>query len=344
MKELDKRKKEILRAIVQSHIDLNIPVGSMLLIQRYPIGLSSATIRNTMARLEEMGYIIQPHTSAGRIPTEKGYRFYIDTLMEEQSITADSDLSDELSLRLSSLSRDRDSLIQEAARTLSSLSRYLAIATPLKIDDVLLRRIRFIKYENRQVLAVIVSDDGIIRNRIIELDRSYTQKDLDTASKHLNSRFRGLTIKKVREKIAYRLYKEKLYCNELIENLLNACREIVPESHDDLTLNSLSGTSNLPDFASMEQIKVILKAIEDTRFMLKLLQQLSESQGTRVFVGMENIFPSMNEFSMVVSTYTNRKQASGAIGIIGPTRMNYKEMIPIVDHTAKMLTRILSEP
>ena len=343
MKNFDQRLKDILKAIIQSHIDLNVPIGSILITKKFPMGLSPATIRGTMAKLEEMGYITQPHTSAGRIPTEKGYRFYINVLMEEHELPVNSNLTQALSSRLSILKEDCTSLVKEAARTLSVFSRYLAIATPLKIDDILLRRIKFIKYEDRKILAVVISDEGIIKNRIIELDKIYSQEQLDLAADYMNSKFSGLPIKKVREKIAYQIYKEKKVCNQLTGNLLYVCRDIVPLDTDDFSLNGLAGTANLPDFASTKQIKVILRAIEDKRFMLKLLQKLKDSHGTQVFVGMENILPSMGELSMVVSTYKKNKLASGAVGIIGPTRMNYEKMIPIVDHTAKALTEILSE-
>jgi len=297
-----------------------------------------------MAKLEEMGYIMQPHTSAGRVPTEKGYRFYVDTLMGEQKVAVNSALTRELSDRLSIIRQDSDSLIKEAARTLSLFSSYLAIATPPKIENILLKRIKFIKYENKKVLAVIISDDGIVKNRIIELDKTYTQKHLDMASGQLNCEFRGLSIKKVREKIAFQLYREKTVYNQLVANLLYLCKDIIPPETDDFSMNRLSGTSNLPDFASMKQIKEILKAIEDKQFMLKLLQLVSGSKSTRVFVGMENIFPAMSELSLVVSPYSRKnKSVSGAVGIIGPTRMNYEKMISIVDHTAKALTQILSE-
>jgi len=343
MIKLDTRRKEILWAIIQSHIDLNIPIGSMLITQRFPISLSPATIRNTMAKPEDMGYIAQPHTSAGRVPTEKGYRFYIDTLIGDQTLFINSDLTKELSVRLSVISQDRDSLIKEAARTLSSFSRYLAIATPPKIEDILLKRIKFIKYESKKVLAVLISDEGVVKNKIIELDKIYTQKQLDIASNKLNCEFNGLTINKVREKIAYQLYKEKTVYDQLVANLLYLCKDIIPPESDDFSLSGLSGTSNLPDFATMKQVKEILRAIEDKRFMLKLLQLVSESKGTQVFVGTENFFPAMSELSMIISTYSKNKFISGAVGIIGPTRMNYKKMISIVDHTAKALSQKLSE-
>lgn len=340
---LNNRRKEILWAIIQSHVDLNVPIGSMLVSKRFPIGLSPATIRNTMAELEESGYITQPHTSAGRVPTEKGYRFYVDMLMEEKTFELSSILSDELSDRLSSIRTDRDALIKEAARTLSAFSSYLAIATPPKTEDVLLKRIKFIKYETKKILAAFISDEGEVKNRVIELDKTYTQRELDKASDYMNSRFSGLTMKELRKEIAYQLYKEKTICDELIANLLCLCKDIIPPESESFSLNGLAGTSNLTNFANMKQIKAVLRAIEDKRFMLKLLKQISESHGTQVIVGMENIFPAMKELSMIISTYCNKALVSGAVGIIGPTRMNYKKMIPIVDHTAKALTQILSK-
>ncbi len=343
MHKLDERRKKILWAIIQSHIDLNIPIGSILISQRFPIKLSPATIRNTMAKLEEMGYLVQPHTSAGRVPTEKGYRFYVDTILEEQTLSVNKALSCRLSNRLRGIKKDNHSVIKEAAKALSSFSRLLAIATPPRIEDIVFQRIKFIKYERKKVLIILISKEGVVKNRIIELDRIYTQSQLDKAAGYLNNRFSGLTIRKVREKIAYQLYKEKAVCDQLIASLLYLCKDIVTSEADALSLNGLSGTSNLPDFATMKQIKGILKAIEDKRFMLKLLNEISTAQGVKVFVGMEHIMPAMRELSMVISTYRNKKLAAGAIGIIGPTRMNYRELIPIVDHTAKALTQILSE-
>ncbi|MBI4849943.1 MAG: heat-inducible transcription repressor HrcA [Nitrospirae bacterium] len=343
METLDERRKKILCAIIQSHIDLNIPIGSFFITQKFSVGLSSATIRNTMAKLEELGYISQPHTSAGRVPTEKGYRFFVSTLLEEQTLAGNSELSDELSGKLMLTEKDNGKIVKEAANTLSLFSHYLALAIPPKTEDIVLKHIKFIKYEDRKVLAVLVSEEGMISNKIIELDRTYSQKQLDNASSYLNGKFHGLTIKIIREEITGQLHLDKAACDRLIANLIALCREVFTSETEDLTLNMLSGASNLPDFATMKQIKEILRAIEDKQFMLKLLHQMSGSQGTQVFVGMEHIIPSLRELSLVISTYKDGKQANGAIGIIGPTRMNYKKLIPMVDHTARALTRILTE-
>ena len=343
MKKLDERRIKILKAIVQSYIDCNTPIGSVLLTKRYAMGLSSATVRNIMGKLEEAGYISQPHTSAGRVPTEKGYRFYVDNLLEEQSLTLSSDLCRELSNKLRNHEKDNTALIDEAAKTLSSVSHYLAIATPPKDEDILLKRIKFIKYEKRQVLTILISDDGIVENKIIELDRVYSQAQLDEAAMYISSKYIGLTLKEVRGRISHQLSKEQTLYNKLTENLLYVFKNIIPLETEGMVLNGLSGTSYLTDFASMKQIKGILRAIEDKKFMLKLLQQVSDSKGTQVIVGMDKIIPAMNELSMVISAFSNKSLVSGAIGIIGPTRMNYMKMIPIVDHTAKALTKLLSE-
>ncbi len=343
MRKLEDRHKKILHAVVQSHIDLNLPIGSILITKRYPIGLSPATVRNAMAQLEAAGYIAQPHTSAGRIPTEKGYRFYVDSLLEDQSLSLSSSLSNELSNKLRVIKADNHLLISEAAQTLSSYSRCLAIVTPPMTEDLVLKRIKFIKYEHNKVLAVLISENGDVKNKIIELEQVHSQAQLDSAADYLNDKFCGLSIKCVRGKIADQLYKEKTVCDQLIANLLYIFQDIVPTDTEDASLNRFFGTSNITDFATMKQINAILKAIEDKQFMLKLLHQVSDSKGTQVFVGMENLLPTLKELSMVVSTYNGRIYSGGAIGIIGPTRMNYKKMIPIVDHTAKALTQILSE-
>jgi heat-inducible transcriptional repressor len=340
---LDERRKKILWAIIQSHIDLNIPIGSLLITKRYPFGLSPATIRNIMAKLEEMGYITQPHTSAGRIPTEKGYRFYVDTLLEEDTLSLSESLSNELSTRLQNTEKDNESLLKEASRTLSLLSKYLAVAIPPRIEDTVLKHIKFIKYRKKKVLAVLISEEGIVKNIFIELDRIYTQQQLDKAANYLNNKFYGLTIRETQERLAYQLFREKEALDKFILNMLHLFKDMISSAVDNFSFNGLSGTAYLPDFVDIKHIKEILKAIEDKRFMLKLLNHISDWQGTRVFVGMENIMPAMKELSMVVSTYSDKKRARGAIGIIGPARMNYRKLIPIVDHTAKALTKILSE-
>ena len=319
---LDERRKKILWAITQSHIDLNTPIGSSLITKRYPIGLSPATVRNIMASLEEMGYIKQPHTSAGRIPTAKGFKFYVNALLEEQELTCSEkrfiDMSSKLQIK------ENSTIFQEATNALSILSHYMSVALPPKIEDMTLKHIKFIKYDRKKILSVFMSEDGMVKNTFIELYEACSQRHLDKLANYLNTKFVGLGIIEIRKQ------------------MLHLFQETITFDHAGLTFHGLSGTSFLPDFVDINQVKQILRAIEENKFVLKLLNQISGSQGVQVFVGMESVTPAMKELSMVISTYSDRNNSIGAIGIIGPTRMNYKRLIPIVDHTAKTLTQILS--
>jgi heat-inducible transcriptional repressor len=339
---LDERRKKILWAIIQSHIDLNTPIGSSLITRRYPIGLSPATVRNIMASLEKMGYIQQPHTSAGRVPTEKGFRFYVDTLLDEGDLSPGENIFPDLLKRLHNSEKDSNDLIQEATKTLSLMSQYMALAIPLKKEDMALKQVKFIKYDRKKILAIFISENGLVKHTLIETEKTYKQHQLDTAANILNTKFVGLTVQEMREAITDQLLKEKEAYNRLIADLLSIFKDVVAVQNNEVSFNGFSGASFLPDFVDLKQIKQILKAVEGNNFVLKLLDRMDSSQGIQVFVGMEHIIPAMKELSMVVSTYRYSTRSSGAIGIIGPTRMNYRKLIPIVDHTAKTLTRILS--
>jgi heat-inducible transcriptional repressor len=343
MSKLNERQKNILFAIIQSHIDLNAPIGSVMIARRHAIQLSPATIRNTMASLEKLGYIIQPHTSAGRVPTDKGYSLYVSTILKEHPKTIGTSLYQKLSAKLNVESADSSVLLKEAAKSLSFMSQYLAIATPPKMEEVTLCNIKFIKYRKQKVLTVLISGDGTVKNRIIELDTVYTQSELDRAAEYMNNRFCGETIDDVKKIIANELHRQKIICNQLVTRLIAICTDIFVSDLDILSLNSLSGASNLPDFATAVQIKEILRAIEDKNFILKLLDRVSPSKGVKVVVGMQDFLPAMRELSLVIASYESSLNACGAIGVIGPTRMNYKEMISMVDYTAQTLSNILSD-
>jgi len=187
-----------------------------------------------------------------------------------------------------------------------------------------------------------MSEDGMVKNTFIELDETCSQQHLDKLANYLNTNFVGLGIIEIRNQIISRLNKEKETYDKFRKQMLHLFQETITFDHAGLTFHGLSGTSFLPDFVNINQVKQILRTIEDNRFVLRLLSKISGSQGVQVLVGMESITPAMKELSMVVSTYNDRKNSIGAIGIIGPTRMNYKRLIPIVDHTAKTLTQILS--
>jgi heat-inducible transcriptional repressor len=343
MSELKERTEKILQAIIQSYIDLNVPIGSSMVTRRFSFGLSPATIRNIMAALEDLGYLKQPYTSAGRVPTERGYKYYVDTLLKEYTFSMNKAIVQELFNRLRGIEKDLQQLINETSKTLSFFSSYLGIVTPPRAEDRTLKHIRVIKYESNKALSVLIFGDGTLKNRIIDLERTYTQRELDKITNYLNISFGGISLSEVKNRVAYQLSRESIICDKLIAKSLMVCKELISVENEDMLMDGLTGASNLPDFTDINEIKDILKAIEDKHLMLKLLAQVDSSEGVQVFVGLENIIPSMKKLSMVVSTYTDSVDARGTIGIIGPIRMNYRELIPIVDRTAKTLTKVLSE-
>jgi len=343
MNAISERNKKILWAIIQSYIALKGPVGSSTVTKRYPLGLSPATVRNTMAELEELGYITQPHTSAGRIPTEKGYRLYVNTLLTK-NLHINKSLLQRLSNRLRLIEKDVNRLIKETSRTLSIFSNYLGIVTPPKADEITLKYIKFIKHEGNKVLGVLISNEGVIKNKVIVLEDTLTQKQLDKINNYLNDALTGLTLREIRTEILTQISQEKTICDKLISNALRLCNNVITwETEYMYYTGEISGATNLPDFATMKQIKEIFKAIEDKHLMVKLLDKMAASGCVQVFIGSENILSEVKEFSLVASTYNERGRPLGTIGVIGPTRMNYEKVIQIVDFTAKTLTQIFSE-
>lgn len=342
MDELSERSRKILWAIIQSYTTLNTPVGSIKVTQQFSFGLSPATVRSIMASLEDMGYVKQPHTSAGRIPTERGYRLYVNSLLKERKLAVSKTIFDNLTKRLLFIQDDANQLIKEAAKSLSLYSRYLSIATQSKAEQLLIKHIKLIKYEDNKVLCILIADDESVRSNFFNLSGSLSQNDLDVLSGYLENLIKGLSFSKAKKQLSLRLQDEESR-NEYIEDILTKCNDFISNESDNLDINELAGTSYLPDFANLKQIKEILQAIEDRHLFLKMLQKVSNSKGVQVFVGMESIFPTMKELSMVASTYRDNKGTLGTIGVIGPTSMNYKKLIPIVAHTANTLTEILSD-
>lgn len=342
MVELDERSKKILLAIIQSYIDLNEPIGSRMVTERFSFGLSPATIRNTMAELNESGYLTQPHTSAGRIPTERGYRLYVDSLSKDFSLCPNKTFLQYLSNKLRFIEKDINKLIEEISKTLSTISHYVGIAMQPRSEEIVLKRIEIIRHKNNSLLCLLISEGGIVKNKTITWDDTFSQKDLCRIVKYLNHELTGLPFKEIKKKIISQISKEKTACDKLISNALRICREAIMWATDYNYSGEISGTRNLPEFATMAQVKKIFQAIEDKHLIVKLLDKISDSQGVQVFIGSENILPEMRDFSVVVSTYYDGR-APGTIGIIGPTRMNYEHIIPIVDQTAKTLTEILLE-
>jgi len=339
---LDGRSKKILCAIVQNYINYPDPVGSRTVAKKYSFGLSPATIRNIMADLEEMGFLTHPHTSAGRVPTDRGYRLYVDTMMTQGNYI-NKDVLRGLFKRLETLRDNIDILFSETTKTISVLSHYLGVATSPKPKMATLKKIELFNYKADKVAAIIFTDEGLIKHKIISLDLEVTQRDLHRIAGYLNSEFSGYTFDEVRLKVIKEMSKEKLICDSLISKAITICQEAFFSPFGDLFLSGLSEVLELPDFADLQRIKELSKAIEDKHTIIKLLGKLSESDGIQIVIGSENSMDKMKKLSMIVSAYREANKPIGVIGVIGPTRMNYSKAISLVDTTAKFISKVLLE-
>lgn len=339
---LDERSKKILCAVVQDYINFPDPVGSRTVARKYSLGISPATIRNIMADLEEMGYLKQPHTSAGRIPTDMGYRFYVDFLISEKGY-ADRELLQDLYRRLKDLKDNIDMLFSETTKTISMLSQYLGVAMSPKPDIFTIKKVKLFQYTHGAVLVTLFTDEGVIKNKVVSLNLELSQKDLNRIAGYLNSEFSGYTIHEIRKKIIHDMSKEKTMWDNLISKAIKICQEAFFSLQCDLFISGLSSVLELPDFADLQKIKELSRAIEEKHAIITLLDKLSELDGVQIIIGSENSIDEMKDFSVIVSACKDENKTVGAIGIVGPTRMNYSRAISIVDTAARFITKMLTE-
>lgn len=342
MENLSERSRRVLYAVVQSYINYPDPVGSRVVTKRYSFGLSPATIRNIMADLEEMGFLSQPHTSAGRVPTDLGYRFFVNSLVEEGDYFSNIEILQDLYVKLESLRDDMESLLSETTRNLSVLSHYLGIAMSPMPDATTLERINLLKYKADKVAVVLFTDEGLIKNKVVSLDSEISQKDLNRVETYLNSEFSGYTFDEIRLKVVREMSREKIRCDSLISRAMRICREALYFPLSGLFVSGLSEVLELPDFADLKKIRELSKAIEDKHTIIRLLDKLSEFDGVQVIIGSENSMDEMKKLSIVVSPCKEGDRPIGVVGIIGPTRMNYGKAIYFVENTAKFIAKMLA--
>ncbi len=342
--ELDERSRTVLNSVVLNYIKTAFPIASRMITKETDLALSAATIRNIMADLEEMGYLDQPHTSSGRIPTDKGYRFYVDSLLEEglHAKTATIDWASDGPPH--GRGEDLNDILKETTRSLSALSRYAGILSVPKISKMVFQHLDFTLLKSGHILAIFVSADGFVQNRLIESSRDLTQDELDRIAAELNDRFHGMSLAEIRNRLLQEMRREK----EQYDNLLKAAVELgekalIEPRADELYIGGASNILDLPDFADIENMKNVFKAFKDKYRMIQLLDRCLESDGVQVLIGSENQASGMEGCSLVVTTYRSRDAVLGTVGILGPKRMDYSRVIPLVETTGRRLTRLLEK-
>jgi heat-inducible transcriptional repressor len=344
---LDERSRRVLNAVVRSYIDRPDPVGSRFVTRKYSFGISPATIRNTMADLEEMGFLRQPHTSSGRVPTDKGYRFYVDSLGEEEQAGDSSDLPDEFaerfSKRLEEFKNDISAMFSEVTNTLSSFSNYVGILLPPNAENTTFNRIDLIKFKADQIVAILLTDEGIIKNKVLQADPLLRQEDLNRISDYLNAEFSGHTLDEINRMLMQRMRREKAQWDKLISRAISIYEQAMSFAEDDIFVSGLYDVMNLPDFSDISKIKELSKAIKEKHVIIKLLAELSTAEGVRVVIGNENPVNELKGLSVVSSRYMEGDRPIGIIALIGPTRMDYSKAIIMVDTVARCVSRTFED-
>jgi len=340
---LDERSKQVLYAIVQSYINNPEPVGSRFVTKAYSFGLSPATIRNIMADLADLGFLNQPHTSAGRIPTDKGYRFYVDSIADPNSSRKqDAVLEDvvrQFANKLGKMRTDINTMFSEVTSTLSATSNYVGIAIPPRPEQSTFRKIDLIKFKGDNVAAILLTEEGVIKNKMFATDPGLTQEDLNRIADYLNAEYSGYTLDEIEHVLVKRIKQEKLLWDKLISRAIRICEQAMSFGEDDIFVSGIYDVMDLPDFSDLSRLREISKAIRDRHLILRLLTELSDAEGVQVIIGDENPVAEMKKFSIVASPYKEGNRPMGVIALIGPTRMDYLKAMYMVDKFAKCISK-----
>jgi heat-inducible transcriptional repressor len=336
---LDQRAQTLLKALIERYIADGQPVGSRALSKYSNLDLSPATIRNVMSDLEEMGFIASPHTSAGRIPTPRGYRFFVDTLMTVKPLERSATSEVEGMIKPDQPQR----VISVAAQVLSNLSQFAGVVlTPRRASAF--EHIEFMRLSGSRVLLIIVSPEGDVQNRILFTDRPYSPTQLVEAANYLNQNFAGLSFDAIRERLRLELHEIRDDITRLMQAAVEASSEVISESNEDVVI---SGERNLLEnadlAANMAQLRRLFALFEQKTGLMQLLDISTRAQGIQIYIGGDSQLLPMDDMTVVTAPYHVDGRIVGTLGVIGPTRMAYERVIPIVDITAKLLSSALSQ-
>jgi heat-inducible transcriptional repressor len=340
--ELNERSREIFRMIVDAYVETGEPVGSRTLSRRGGLDLSPATIRNVMADLEEAGLLFAPHTSAGRLPTEAGLRLFVNGLLELGGLSEEERHS--IDGRLVAAGKSLSQALEEATSALSGLSRCAGLVVAPKTERRPLRHIEFVPLSPGQALVVMITGDGLVENRLIEVPIGTPPSTLVSASNYLNSRLVGHTIDEAKAAIAADIESNRAQLDELTAKLVSA--GLASWAGGDGSALIVRGQAKLLEdvtaLADLERLRALFDMLETKEAMIRLLEATREGEGVQIFIGADNPLFGVAGCSMIVAPYADRReQVVGAIGVIGPTRINYARIIPLVDYTAKVIGKLL---
>jgi heat-inducible transcriptional repressor len=338
--ELTERQREVLRAVIQDYILTAEPVGSRRVARQYGFRLSPATIRNIMADLEEVGYLAQPHTSAGRIPTDLGYRYYVDSLMDRRRLSRAEESM--IEKRFRPTRGEVGELMRETTKVLSSLSRSVGVVLAPRRDHLTVKRIEFVQLSGGRILVILIAKSGQVQHRAVIIDEMIPREELSRIARLLNELLEGgKTLPQVRALLVKKMSEEKARYVELLRKALTLSQRSLEAGEV-----YIGGTTNImgqPEFADIEKMRAIFTAFEEQSKLVKILDQCLAHEGLTITIGFENTVLELQGMSLVTAPYWCGDELLGALGVIGPTRMEYSKIIPLVDFTAKLVSRYLTE-
>lgn len=336
---LDKRAQILLKTLIERYIAEGQPVGSRSLSRYSGLDLSPATVRNVMSDLEEMGFIISPHTSAGRIPTPKGYRFFVDTLLTFKPL-AETELQElEDHLRRNHPQR----LMRSASELLSGLTHFAGVVVAPRRQVQKIRQIEFLRLSEKRILLIIVTTDGDVQNRILFTDKPYSSSELTTAANYLSQHYAGLDFNEIRLQLNDELKQLRADMVALMTAAIEAGNEAMADTANEYVISGEMNLLDVDDLSSnMQRMRQLFSLFEQKTSLIQLLELSNRADGVQIFIGGECGLAPLDECSVVTAPYEVDGQVVGSVGVIGPTRMAYERVIPIVDITARLLSNALS--
>ena len=339
--DLDAREREVLRSVIRAHVATGAPVASKSLVAR-SLDLSPATIRAIMAELEERGLLVQPHTSAGRVPTDAGYRMYVDRLMDPARVNAS--LAQAIDDAMARSRREIPDLLEEASRQLSRFSHQVGVVLAPELRRIVVEHLEFVRLDPRRVVAVLVDRAGLVHNRILDAE-GLSQEELDRVGRRLTDEYGGRTLTEMRADLLARMREDRLAYDRLVSAGLELGRQVAEAGDRAGGGVFVEGASNLvggPDFPDVERSKALLRTLEEKSRLVDLLGRMLEGGGVQIVIGRENPLADLTDVSLVASTYGAGERILGTVGIVGPTRMEYARAVALVEHLAGVLTRLLT--
>jgi len=338
--ELSRRQHSVLWATLQEFITTAEPVGSHQIAAHYPLGVRAAMVRSLMAELEGAGFLHQPHTSAGRVPTDRAFRYYVDQVMQTQRIGFEE--RSQIELCYSTGPREMSEVMRETSRLLVLLTGQAALVTAPRLESTRLERVNFVRLREHEVLAIFVATAGGIQNRLTQTDQDYSQEELDRMARYLNEALRGRTLEEARAWIEERLREDRARYDSFIHSALVLGGGAVAErAVAEVYIEGSARVADQPEFADHNRLRELLHALEDRTALLDLLERSLRDSRLTVSIGSENFDTRLASLSVVAAPYQSGTLPLGSVAVVGPVRMDYERVIPLVDYIARTLSRTL---